>query len=70
MTNKYSYIYGSQTFRSLIKFSFIDIVKDSVVFIKTVIMLIFLQILIKHSQNYATRKNSGKLNFARKCQAS
>ena len=34
MTNKYSYIYGSQTFRSLIKFSLIDIVKDSFVFIK------------------------------------
>ena len=33
-------------------------------------MLIFLHILIKHSQNYATRKNSSKLNFARKCQAS
>ena len=34
MTNKHKYIYGSQTFWSLIKFSFVEIVKDSFVFIK------------------------------------
>ena len=65
-----TYLYiPSQTFWSFMAIYFVHIVKVFVS-LKTVIMLIFLCICIKHSQHLEMRKNNSKLNFTKKCWAS
>ena len=63
--NKHIYIHGSQKFWSFMNFYFVYIVKVCFVSKKTIIMLIFLRIRIKHSQYWEMRKNNCKLNFTK-----
>ena len=55
---------------SFVKFYFAHIVKVCFAFKKTVIVLIFLCIWIKHSQHKEIRKNNSKINFVKICRAS
>ena len=60
-----TYLYiPSQTFWSFMAIYFVHIV-TVFVSLKTVIMLIFLCICIKHSQHLEMRKNNSKLNFTK-----
>ena len=64
--NKHIYmLYGSQTFWSFMKFYFIHMVKVRFVFKKSVIMLMFLHICIKHSKHLEMWKSNSKLNFTK-----
>ena len=64
--NKHIYmLYGSQTFWSFMKFYFIHMVKVRFVFKKSVIVLMFLHICIKHSKHLEMWKSNSKLNFTK-----